>query len=186
MSSALLVSSALPPCSPNFWGSVDLSSSHGLASLRPVAPNIVTALSLKFLLSLSSHRDFHFLLNCFLASYERSVEWTQTFFLRHQIEPQMFPIWDDLTVGILLSYKTVVYWFSLIFFFFKQWNLIKSHIANKKNFSSNNFFWPCCMTCGVPVLRPGMEPMPPAQRKRGVSTTGLPGNSGIFLLLQYY
>ena len=80
MSPALLVSSALPHGSPNFWGSVDLSSSHRLPRLRPVAPNIATALSLKLLLSLSSHRDLHFLLNCLLASYERSVEWTQTFF----------------------------------------------------------------------------------------------------------
>ena len=80
MSPALLMSSALPPGSPHFSGSVDLSSSHGLARLRPVAPNTVTALSLQILLFLSSHRDLHFLLNCFLASYECSVEWTQTFF----------------------------------------------------------------------------------------------------------
>ena len=41
--------------------------------------------------------------------YKESLkQFIDFFFLRHQIEPQMFPIWDDLTIGILLSYKTVV------------------------------------------------------------------------------
>ena len=53
MSSSLLVSSALPPGSPDYLSGVDLSSSQGLARLRPVAPNIVSARSLKLLFSLS-------------------------------------------------------------------------------------------------------------------------------------
>ena len=46
-------------------------------------------------------------------------------------------------------------------------------------------FWPCPMSYGILVPRPGIEPKP-QQWERGVLTTGLQGNSLKIYKMQYW